>query len=160
MFVWLRRRGGDEAGVSLVELLVAMLISGMIAAIAIPSFINQRSNGDDAGTKAIARATATAMEAYAQDNLGAFDGVTDTRISEIDSSIPINQIDVNGVEDCGFLNICYVVDAFQAPPATGTKFELVKFKNGTYSANCDTDPNQSGWQHGSGGCPSNGDWFN
>jgi prepilin-type N-terminal cleavage/methylation domain-containing protein len=155
----LRRRAGSEAGFSLIELLVAMLILGMIAAIAIPSFANQRRRGDDGSTKAIARATATAMEAYAHDNLGAYDGVTDTRINEIDTNIPINQIDAAGVANCSFFNICYVVDAFPPPGVTGTRFELIKLKDGSYLANCDTDSSQSDWQHGSGGCPSDGDWY-
>ena len=159
MLTRLRCRAQDEAGWSLVELLVAMMILGLITAISVPSFSNQRKGADDASTKALARATGAAMEAYAQENLGAYDGVTDTKISQIDSSIPLNQIDVTGVANCGFLNICYVVDAFPAPPATGTKFELIKLKDGSYLSNCDTDPNQSDWQHGSGACPADGDWY-
>jgi prepilin-type N-terminal cleavage/methylation domain-containing protein len=164
MLTRLRHRAGEESGWSMVELLVAMMILGIITAIAVPSFANQREGGDDASTKAIARATGAAMEAYAQDNLGAYDGVDDTRIGEIDSSIPVNQIDVTGVANCGFLNICWVVDAFPPPGVNGTKFELIKLKDGSYLANCDTDSTQSGWQHGSsgngeGGCPSDGDWY-
>ena len=47
-----------QAGFSLVELLVVMLILGLLAAIAIPSFLNQIDKADDADAKATARRSA------------------------------------------------------------------------------------------------------
>jgi type IV pilus assembly protein PilA len=56
-----RSRPG-EAGFSLVELLVVILIVGILAAIAIPVFVHQRDKGFDTDAKANAKNAVTAME--------------------------------------------------------------------------------------------------
>jgi type IV pilus assembly protein PilA len=63
-----RNRIGDERGFTLIELLVVILIIGILAAIAIPSFINQKGKGDDAAAKSYARNAQTAEETYFTDN--------------------------------------------------------------------------------------------
>jgi type II secretion system protein G len=63
-----RVRVQSEKGFTLVELLVVMLILGLLAAIAIPSFFNQRDKARDADAKASVRTAQTAMETYATDN--------------------------------------------------------------------------------------------
>src|SRR3954470_1125208 len=53
-----------EGGFTLIELLVVIIIIGILAAIAIPVFLNQRQKGYDAQAKSDLRNAATAEETY------------------------------------------------------------------------------------------------
>ena len=64
----LRKRMKSEDGFTLIELLVVILIIGILAAIAIPSFLNQKDKGEDAKAKSSARQTQTALETWYTDN--------------------------------------------------------------------------------------------
>ena len=72
MLKQLRRRGEDEKGFTLIELLVVILIIGILAAIAIPAFLNQRNKAYDAAAKSQIKSAQTAEETYATDNNGAY----------------------------------------------------------------------------------------
>src|SRR3954452_11389428 len=57
-----------EGGFTLIELLVVVIIIGILAAIAIPVFLNQRKKGYDAQAKSDLRNVATLQETYLTDN--------------------------------------------------------------------------------------------
>jgi type IV pilus assembly protein PilA len=66
----LRRQSDD--GFTLIELLVVMVIIGVLAGIAIPSFLQQREKGYQAAEKNDLRTYSIALESYATDSGGQY----------------------------------------------------------------------------------------
>ena len=140
----LRKLRDDEKGFTLIELLVVILIIGILAAIALPAFLNQRAKAQDTEAKTAARTAQTALETFYTDNQD-----YDTDLAGVQDIEPaLNEgVAATGLE-VDAAGQGYTVTVTQEK--TGSVFRIIKADDGSVTRECDTD--------GEKGCPESGLW--
>jgi type IV pilus assembly protein PilA len=130
----LRRRAEDEKGFTLIELLVVILIIGILAAIAIPTFLNQKSKANDAAAESLARNAATAMETYATTNNGSYASVSATSLNAITPALNVTSNTTQAYLSAATgTNSGYTITAISP---TDTETFVLTNTNGTESFSC------------------------
>ena len=132
MLSTLRHRAQAESGFTLIELLVVILIIGILAAIAIPSFLNQRSKGNDAEAKSTAVTAAEAMETCATDNNGAYTNCPKGSLTSIEPTLN----DAGARLSVSSTSNSYTIAVTSNRDSNAVVFTLARASGGTTSRDC------------------------
>jgi type IV pilus assembly protein PilA len=133
-------RNGED-GFTLIELLVVVVIVAILAAIAVPTFLNQRAKGQDADAKANAAIAVRALEIYHQEHDG-FTGADANALAAIEPTLShARNLVVTGTDDAYTMTI---------DSASGDGPFRIEHTGGTTTRTCD--------HPGDGGCPAGGHW--
>jgi len=158
-----RRRLARHDGFSLIEVLVVILIIGILAAIAIPSFLNQKGKASDAGAKELAHTAQVAEESCATDNNGKYAVVcvSAANLTNYEQTIQVgsvnnnaflaasNGVTVPGVGQAAGSN-SYTVTATST---NGDTFSITRSAGGTVLRTCTTAAGNV-----TTGCPAGNSW--
>jgi type IV pilus assembly protein PilA len=136
----------DDRGFTLIEMLVVILIIGILAAIAIPAFLNQRSKAYDALAKEMARTGMEAAETYSTDHNSEYKNMSVEALHEYEP-----EIQTAAGHNNAYLSVAeekeggkgYAVTAV-APGPGGDTFTITRKQNGEILRTCKAETSNKG----------------
>jgi type IV pilus assembly protein PilA len=102
-----------EAGFTLIELVVVILILGILIAVAVPSYLLMQDRANKSAASSNVRAAVSDLEAYYSDN-GTFRNISATVLqSRYDASLDIGSLQIVAASKNGGTNNSYMICSYQ-----------------------------------------------
>jgi type IV pilus assembly protein PilA len=157
MLTRLRYRAHGQEGFTLIELLVVILIIGILAAVAIPAFLGQKSKASDANVKSDINTAQNAEETYATSSAGNGYTASQTQLVAVEPVLsnafatPENMV-LSAVTTNGY--------TITASDPSGVTFSLIRGTTGSLSRTCtvSTGQNPGGCNLGGTAVTGTGSW--